>query len=309
MAETGFSVTYDGPALTDGRMEVRDLAPALLALGELFREANTIANPTQPAVTLQIRATERGSFTIELLIVQHGLQSLIDLFSGDAADALSNLKELLLAPSAVGLIWLIKRLRGRSIRRRDPQPDGTIRLVLDDETSLDVPAGTMQLHQRLTVRKLVREVLSPLDKDGVDIVQFRRDAGQEVTVEVVAGDLPSFEPREDAEQLLDSTVTMNLEISSVAFHEGNKWRLNDGAGTFWATIADQEFLDRVDARQESFAKGDILRCRIRFEQARTSEGLRTERTVEEVLEHIPASRPIGMLGEDPDSAPEESAGG
>ena len=57
MAETALH-QLRGPALRDNRMEVRELAPALLALGDLVREANVVANPDQPPVSLQIRATE-----------------------------------------------------------------------------------------------------------------------------------------------------------------------------------------------------------------------------------------------------------
>ena len=39
-------VVYDGPALSDGSMEVRDLAHAMLGIGELFEAANQILNYT-----------------------------------------------------------------------------------------------------------------------------------------------------------------------------------------------------------------------------------------------------------------------
>ena len=51
MAEIEFHIAYDGPALVDGRMDVRDLAPALIALGELFQEANGMINPNIPRFT------------------------------------------------------------------------------------------------------------------------------------------------------------------------------------------------------------------------------------------------------------------
>ena len=85
----------------------------------------------------------------------------------------------------------------------------------------------------------------------------------------------------------------------MAFAEGNKWRLNDGGSTFWATIADNSFLDRVNRREEVFAKGDVLRCEMRYEQFRSEAGLVTERTVTRVREHIPASRPVQPTLDDP----------
>jgi hypothetical protein len=39
-----FHVVYDGPALDEHRMNIRDLAPALVAIADLFSAANTELN-------------------------------------------------------------------------------------------------------------------------------------------------------------------------------------------------------------------------------------------------------------------------
>ena len=39
-SQASFHLIYDGPALANHEMNVRDLAPALLAVGELLEEVN-----------------------------------------------------------------------------------------------------------------------------------------------------------------------------------------------------------------------------------------------------------------------------
>jgi len=49
MSRASFSIAYDGPPLREGVMGVRDLAPALLAVGQLFDAANTVLNRDEAA--------------------------------------------------------------------------------------------------------------------------------------------------------------------------------------------------------------------------------------------------------------------
>ncbi len=49
-----FSVAYEGSSLDNHAMEVRDLAPALLALGQSVDRANTLLNGERASVSLQI---------------------------------------------------------------------------------------------------------------------------------------------------------------------------------------------------------------------------------------------------------------
>ena len=93
----------------------------------------------------------------------------------------------------------------------------------------------------------------------------------------------------------------------MAFVSGNKWRLTDGDATFHAAIADLNFLNKVDRGEEEFSRTDILRVELRTTQWRTDSGLRTEHTVERVIEHIRGPREVPLPFEDSDPSPWDSA--
>ena len=94
--------------------------------------------------------------------------------------------------------------------------------------------------------------------------------------------------------VFDTINKLALSIRSLAFQEGNKWRLFDGQNVITATITDSDFIDRVDRNMIRFAKGDLLLCEVRTVQTQGVDGLRTEHTVLRVVEHKPAPDQIPL---------------
>lgn len=144
MPETAFEIVYDGPAITDGRMPVRELAPALLALGEVFAEASLTLHPQAPPVSLDIRATEDGSFIVHL-ILGAPWEEMLDILTSDPVQALLNVRDLVVlgGTGGGGVIWLIKKIRGRKVEQEEPSDEaGRTRITFEDGTTLDVPTQT-----------------------------------------------------------------------------------------------------------------------------------------------------------------------
>ncbi len=294
MAETQFGIAYDGPAVATGRMPVRELAPALLALGDLFAEASRVVYPDRKPVALSIEATEEGSFLVRLILEAEGAwDELVDIFGSDAMNALMNLKEFVIG--GAGVFWLIQRVaRGRGVRAENPI-QGHVRLTLNDGTTLEIPSEVWLMYKRVSIRRKAREVIAPLGREGIEQVRFGEAPTHAPDVVVEKDDLPAYEALpEDEDTLLDEEREMVVEIAAPAFVEGYKWRLSDGSRTFFATVEDRAFLERVEMGRESFRKGDMLRCRMRIVQKRTPEGLRTDYYIGEVIEHIPRQTQLSL---------------
>ncbi len=61
----------------------------------------------------------------------------------------------------------------------------------------------------------------------------------------------------DDEEISTNILTMVLIIESPVFKKDNKWRFNTGGNSFYATVDDVDFLNRVEAGSELFGKAII----------------------------------------------------
>jgi hypothetical protein len=276
MSRAAITIAYDGPALSGGVMDVRDLAPALLAAGQLVDAANAVLFGENVQVSVQVVATGTGSFEIGLQVVENIGRQIVALFSGPEATAAGTLATLIFGtPALHGVVWLIKRLRGQKPDRVEKISDSTVRLTIGSET-IEIPLMLLRLYQDLPVRVAAEKLVEqPLQSDGINSFEVR-DRKQTI-VEVSKRESAYFRrPEMPDELLIDDVRRSAYSIISLAFKEDNKWRLNDEQNAISATIEDEKFLDKVDRNQIAFAKGDILVCDVRVTQRRTESGLKTE---------------------------------
>jgi hypothetical protein len=296
LPERAFDVKYDGPALTDSRMPVRDLAPALLALGDLFTQASKVTYPDKPPVSLEIRATSDGSFIANLILsgLDGPWDQMVDMFTSKDADALGNLIGIVIGGGiGTGLLRLIQLMQGRAVVAQEPaDQSGMVKLTLDDDTSVEVPSEVATLSGNVSVRKSARAVVQPLSRDGVEALEFREES--EVVLSLGQADVPSFavpsaeveDPDAPQEQVFESIF---LEIVQPTITgDDYKWRLTmgEGSSTFRATIQDEDYLRRVRSHEQRFAAGDRLRCSLRIVQHVDGDKIKNEHFVTTVHEHI-----------------------
>lgn len=296
MSKASFALTYDGPALALHQMDVRDLAPALLAVGQLFDAANDALNGDATKVSVKVKAHEPGCFSVILEVAQSVLNRGIAALTGDGVTAALNLMQLLFGGgSVVGLFVLIQRYRGANPDKLEKLDPESIRLQFGEHV-IDVPMELLRLYQSLAVRDAASRMIEPLGQEGIETLTIENAGDKKPLVTVTREDRASFDPPVyEPQTLIRDHRRAAYSIISLAFKEDNKWRLHDGSSQISATIADEDFLQRVDRNLVRFSKGDILVCDVLFEQKQTAKGLVTEHIVERVIEHRPAPRQLDFL--------------
>ncbi|MDR2893801.1 MAG: hypothetical protein LBV80_12130 [Deltaproteobacteria bacterium] len=302
---TEFTVYYEGEALRDSRMDVRDLAPALLALGDMLEQANRVLNGDKATVRVTVKAFQPGCFGISLEITQSLSSMVLDLLKpgSETRDALEILNLLGFAPIpmvAVGgwsLFKLIKKMRGKNPKITRRLENGNISMEFDSEVGLqekiEVSPELADLYADKFVRIAADKTVEPLRREGIDSLSLKHE---DTFNPVISKTEEAFFSIAAAQQVdvpvSESKAERVLAIISLSFKEDNKWRLSDGSATLSVKISDPNFLVRVAEGKIDFAKGDMLKVLLSTKAISTSDGLKTEYEALQILDHIRATRQL-----------------
>lgn len=301
---TQIHVLYDGPALAHHEMDVHALAPALLAIGEVFEEANAVLNGERAHLQIRVKGSfKTGSFGIELSLIQSITEQLMGFLKSEftvSAATIVTLVGLSAKDAGKGLAGLLRWLRGRKITKVVLLEGQRVRVEVDDD-HLEVEGRVIELYRSYKLRKAFEDALKPLEQPGIESFAVL-DAQIDVTAPLIVvekREQPYFAaPEALDEQIEDTEFDANLQAINIAFQDDNKWRFTDGNSTFYAAIQDMQFLAKVANNEMVFAKGDVLRVRMRKQQWLAGEKMRTTYEILKVLEHRSAARQLPLYIED-----------
>jgi hypothetical protein len=282
-------------------VEVRELAPALLALGELFRVAGSEVYPDLPTPTLEIKATEKGSFDVHLIVnASNAWQQVMNILNAEGPTALATLEALIFGTSGVGMgvYKFVQHVRRRKIKKLEgtSNPD-IMKVVLDDGTTLEAPAGTIKIYRNPAARKAVRDSVAPAKRQGIEKVEFHPESQDLEPMTIESGEVDDFDLPTDLEddELVNDTREAVVSVIKTDFGDG-RWKVNDGTATFGVEMEDQGFKERID-HGEPFRKGDLLRARIQTIQFTKDGKLQSEHHLVEVLDHIKGGEQLHIDGD------------
>lgn len=291
--EVQFRITYDGPEVQAGRMEIKDLAPAMLSMAQLLEHTAQVLNGTASGLRVEISADfKSGSFGYEVVALAD-----IGKQIADSID-IRTVLEVLGIGSAGGLLGLVKWLRGRKVAAAVPANIDSTEVRTTDGDSIVVQKGTYIAFNNSTIRVDLSGVIEPLRNEG--ITEFRVGRGDVAEAVVYQEEVEFFEPLPPSGKVLqDKTTTEIVQVVGLFFYGRKKWRLRMPDGSPFAAELDRDFMKRVESHDVTFGAGDALEVEMHSVVRIDGQKLSAERDIIRVIRHIPAAKQLDLLDPPP----------
>lgn len=226
-------IKFDGPALAGKSMDVAHLAPALLALSDLVKDANRYANGDRAGAKVLVNADlDQKCFelNVELLLTIWERAKL--LVADENVRSAKDIAEWLglVAGPPIGLFYLIKKLKGKKVqsvvvlRVKDGQHE--VEITIEGEAEpLRLNQSVYELYANVETRRKALAVLEPLREDGYETLEFYEKDGvfihfdKEDVPERDGSDLPEVIPQ----NVHNSTIRTGVKIRRAVYEGRSRW--------------------------------------------------------------------------------------
>lgn len=287
-------IAYTGPSLDNGEMDIKELAPALIAFADLIESVNTVIGGDQPIkVLVNQDSIQRGSFDVTLFLMANSILEQAKLFVGVADESgITALAEILgFASSGCASIFkLIKWINGRPIKTIENKAQNKTEITLTDDDKMQTNENTVRALLDVKCRMNIEKMIAPLYTEGIDGFELRNPedkTDKSPWEKIQKSDLNIFKSppaqKIEDEESLSTTQRLIVQIIEPNF-EGGKWRLSDGNNSFWASMEDKMFIDKVNSHSLVFGKGDVLIVDCYMQQCIKNGKLSSDWIIKKVLE-------------------------
>ena len=294
---------FDGEALRNHEMDVKELAPALISFAEMIEEADRVLNNGEHKIDIKVKAFQPGSFEVLLQVlgsIKEQLLNAINLMDSPSVNAMLNLVTTLglvkCGADSVGLISLLKRISGQTIKETKAGNNSDIEIILSDDSIIKTTKEALELYKSRKVRLAVKGLMKPLNNQQIESIttQLISNSCRDEKMIISKEDIKSFEVEDsNDEKLQENTRETYLQLVTVQMQSG-KWRFSDGDSTFYANIEDEDFLEAVKVGTEHFAADDIMQVQLKESQLLGNDGIKNERTILKVISHRSAEKQVEL---------------
>lgn len=244
-------------------IDANTLVNVLVHYQAVVTEANRQFGGGAREVSIQVNAIEKGSFVIDISVVQNIMQQ---LFSKDTVEYLAGLTAIV-----GGVYALYKTFKGRPVKSKEDvaAAENTVKIDIKGNVGINIKNITNVYNQPI-VREAISKSVETADEDpNVEGFTVSKDKGTPATTfkrdefkDYIYNDFDTEDDIPD-ERMFDETAT--LTIVGLNFERGSRWQFMYKGFKINIIVKDDALMNKID-EGERFGKGDAIKVKLRIVQ-------------------------------------------
>lgn len=271
-------------------IEAGTLVSVLTRYQAIVEDANRRLSGGSREVSLRVNAIEKGSFVVDISVVQNVISQLFSKDSVEYAAALSAV--------VFGVYKLYERFKGKPVKTDADKKEASVVLNYKGDTY-----NITNVYNSPDVRRSVSSSIETSKEDpNVDGFTVKgEDGGDCVRFERADFDEYIYDDFDKEEAIPDERVVeevTTLVVVGLNFERGSRWQFMYNGFKIAMTVRDDALMRRIEAG-ERFGKGDSIKVRLRTQQRYNKDYKAYENKafkIVEFLEHIQPSREVDAFG-------------
>ena len=305
MSKATINLSYSGPALKGHVMDVSDLAPALLAFGNLCKEANSALNYKRASIKVLVRADiQANCVTISLDVIWSIVEAAKTLIKNEDVTTAKELIEWI-GLFGVPVFGLFQYLRAKGNKRVEQETeiidgDGNNRIevkFVGSNNKVIVSPQVKKLSENHNVVKAAKGVVLPVaERTGIESAEFHIDGKEAESIS-----------KEYAKEVVDASVGDEVEPQYIIGHitvyetffarKPKKWKFLYNGHVEEIDIGETNIAGKILQRRK-VVMGDTFTVRMEITEKMTASGFKLEYKVVEVLGFTSGNEQPDLLSDD-----------
>lgn len=290
---TEFTVTFEGDAVRAHEIDAQILANSLFNIAEAMKRASTIIYGDEAETIVRVKSGfKEGSFRA----------TIVDFINAENLVSFDSVCNILGFSAAGGVIGLVKKLKGSSIKEKKLNPDGKTMTVTGDNNVVvnNVNISVIKAYGDMAVRKSIEESLAPVANGALNFIKYgSSETGYE---EEITKEDSTYFKSPPSDTLKDSEEERFLFVVKSDLRGNHKgWRFTEktppgfeeegdddnGDESFKATVSDNAFLRKIKDGELEIHVTDLLHVSMRTIQKKVLKRVSTERFILQVHRIFP----------------------
>jgi hypothetical protein len=181
------------------------------------------------------------------------------------------------------VVRLLEFLRGKPPAAVSVSGDNNVTIANAERATINIELNVWNVARNAYLQEQAAKAVKPLKRQK-RMLAIEQDKQKLLTINSESYAAITARPITDNQPITVNTIEATLRVRQPHLDGENSWKFSWGRNRISAQLKDRAFMEKVQAGEEEFRAGDVLRVKLRIEEQQKGKNVTKQHYIDEVLD-------------------------